>query len=218
MNIFLQRTITALIFGTLFWSILLYTAPIYFSLTLAGIGVTILLLEWRNFMTSAMGSWWLIIPLYLLPSFTMLILLNQTHEYRELLSYLFFLVFSYDMGSYLVGSLIGRTKLAATISPGKTWEGVLGGFLITLGSLWATRIFTHLSFSFSVACALSASVSILALAGDLFESWLKRKANIKDSGTLLPGHGGFFDRFDSSLPTAILFYLLKTDLITLLQG
>lgn len=108
-----------------------------------------------------------------------------------------------DIGAYFAGRAFGRHKLAPGISPGKTWEGVLGGTLAVL-------VFALLCQTFVPALqALSPLVLILfallytatSVEGDLFESLLKRQAGLKDSGDLLPGHGGLLDRIDSLLPT-----------------
>lgn len=99
-----------------------------------------------------------------------------------------------DTVAYLVGSLVGRHKVAPRISPGKSWEGSVAGFAA------AAAVVTLLGGDGGTA-ALVVAVGLgpVALAGDLFESWLKRRAGAKDSGALLPGHGGILDRIDSLL-------------------
>lgn len=103
-----------------------------------------------------------------------------------------------DTMAYIVGSFIGRTPLSA-ISPKKTWEGTIGGFVLSIGVgyLCGYYIFSPEAATHFAAIALIASVT--GTLGDLLESKLKRSAGIKDSGSLLPGHGGFLDRFDSLL-------------------
>lgn len=111
-----------------------------------------------------------------------------------------------DTGAYLVGKAIGKHKLAPEVSPGKTWEGAAGGFLggLIIGSLvgWLLRL--PLPF----ALTASALIGIVAQLGDLSKSAIKREIGIKDFGTLLPGHGGVLDRFDSLLFTAPTVYWL----------
>ncbi len=108
---------------------------------------------------------------------------------------------SCDTGAYLVGSAIGRHKMIPHISPGKTWEGLAGG---TLGSIVAAVALSGLlRLSLAQAVLLGLLVCIAAVAGDLCESLLKRAVGVKDSGHLIPGHGGILDRVDS-----ILFVLL----------
>jgi phosphatidate cytidylyltransferase len=105
-----------------------------------------------------------------------------------------------DVIAYLAGSLIGRRKLAPRISPGKTWEGTIAGFLAAAAAAWfvAAEIFSpSLSAETIIFVALASGPA--ALLGDLLESALKRAAGVKDSGTLFPGHGGVLDRIDSLL-------------------
>ena len=120
-----------------------------------------------------------------------------------------------DLGAYCVGSLIGKHKMIPRISPGKTWEGVAGALLgvVVYGLVLAfgTR---HASIAeiFAPGARLAAVAAMVGLAafgivGDLFESWMKRGAGLKDSSALLPGHGGLLDRIDaltSTLPLAAL--------------
>ncbi len=109
-----------------------------------------------------------------------------------------------DTGAFMIGSWIGRHKLAPEVSPGKTWEGALGGFaaslLITV--IWSLLRLGELRPGLLVVAALTA---IVAQLGDLTESLIKRGAGVKDSSNLLPGHGGFFDRMDSTLLATPVF-------------
>lgn len=111
-----------------------------------------------------------------------------------------------DVGAYSVGSLAGRRKIAPRISPGKTWEGTFGGFgAAALAVLAISALFGLGRPDAAAAAILSGPV---AFAGDLLESWLKRRAGVKDSGTLFPGHGGMLDRIDSLLAVAPLVVAL----------
>jgi phosphatidate cytidylyltransferase len=115
-----------------------------------------------------------------------------------------------DIAAYFTGRAFGRHKLAPRTSPGKTWEGVYGALgVVTMGALiargawpqaplWSSRILADLAWPWALA-ALWAAVA-LSIVGDLFESLLKRQAQVKDSGRLLPGHGGVLDRIDATLP------------------
>ena len=110
-----------------------------------------------------------------------------------------------DSAAYFTGKNFGKHKLAPNISPGKTWEGVLGALLGA--TLFAAILLFGFDFYNAALFPLLWSVTILGVIGDLFESMMKRQANIKDSGDLLPGHGGILDRIDGiipSLPIAIL--------------
>ncbi len=122
------------------------------------------------------------------------------------------LVWINDTFAYLSGSLLGRHKMTPILSPGKTWEGFAGGLLITLLAGWIIWNFTGIATLWAWF-GISLLVSTLGLAGDLFESGLKRTVKVKNTGELLPGHGGILDRFDSLLFVApavlILVILLK---------
>jgi phosphatidate cytidylyltransferase len=107
------------------------------------------------------------------------------------------LAFAADTGAFFAGRAFGRVKLAPRVSPGKTWEGVLGGMaLAAVVGIFGARWFGLPAQSFLPLCLLSAAFSVV---GDLTESMFKRAAGLKDSGTLFPGHGGMLDRIDSVL-------------------
>ncbi len=112
---------------------------------------------------------------------------------------LLWLIWTNDTVAYLVGSRIGKTKLFERISPGKTWEGTLGGVVGTVGMAWGLAVLFPTDFSVNQWLAIGAVVAVFGTLGDLVESMLKRSLGVKDSGTLLPGHGGLLDRFDSFL-------------------
>jgi len=122
------------------------------------------------------------------------------------------LVWINDTFAYVTGSLLGRHKMTPVLSPGKTWEGFAGGSLITLVGGWIIWNFSGLYSSWGWF-GISLLVSLLGLAGDLFESGLKRTVKVKNTGELLPGHGGILDRFDSLLfvtpAVMILVVLIK---------
>lgn len=110
-----------------------------------------------------------------------------------------------DTMAYIVGSLFGKTPLSK-ISPKKTWEGTIGGALLCIITItligYATGFYNYKNWIVIATCC-----AVFGTLGDLFESKLKRLANVKDSGTLMPGHGGFLDRFDSLLFAAIFVSL-----------
>ena len=114
-----------------------------------------------------------------------------------------------DTGSYLVGRRFGRHLLAPSISPAKTIEGAVGGVVLASGAC-AFFLTTRHHIPLCPALVASVGLSILAVLGDLLESFLKRGLDLKDFGTLLPGHGGLFDRLDSLMPVSIgLLLFLK---------
>lgn len=111
-----------------------------------------------------------------------------------------------DSGAYFIGSAWGKHKLFPVVSPGKSWEGTLGGLLIAgLTGLWLGPRWLELSAWQGFLLAMV--VGIAATVGDLFESMFKRTAGVKDSGTLMPGHGGILDRLDSFLFAVPAYYL-----------
>jgi phosphatidate cytidylyltransferase len=117
--------------------------------------------------------------------------------------FLFLLVVSADIGGFLFGRKFGHTKLAPRVSPGKTWEGVAGGLVLSmLIAFCGARWFNMPVAPFMLLCLLTVCVSII---GDLTESLFKRHAGLKDSGSLLPGHGGVLDRIDSITAAAPVF-------------
>ena len=141
----------------------------------------------------------------LYPTASFLFLLSLYSEYGSMtLLWLLVIVASTDIGAYFVGKSVGKTKFCET-SPNKTIEGVIGGvvFAVILGTLFSTN-----GISFVNALIISAVVSIASVFGDLFESYLKREADVKDSGTILPGHGGILDRTDGYLFGAIVMLVL----------
>jgi phosphatidate cytidylyltransferase len=112
-----------------------------------------------------------------------------------------------DTMAYLIGSLIGKTSLSK-ISPKKTWEGTIGGIITSLGIVWLSGFYIfHNGYLTYYLLIITGIASITGTFGDLLQSKLKRMANVKDSGNLMPGHGGFLDRFDSLLLATPLVWL-----------
>ena len=116
------------------------------------------------------------------------------------------LIWASDSFAYLVGSMIGKRKLYERISPGKTWEGTIGGGVLTMASSYLVAgWFPEIEFKHWLVISLL--VVVFGTLGDLFESLLKRQAGIKDSGKIMPGHGGILDRFDSLMFVTPFVYL-----------
>ena len=115
------------------------------------------------------------------------------------------IVWATDIGAYFAGRAIGGPKLAPRLSPNKTWAGLIGGMVAALAVGYAIAAATSVPWQLA---SLAGLLAVAAQAGDLFESWLKRRAGVKDSGRLLPGHGGALDRLDGLVPVAIIVALL----------
>lgn len=111
-----------------------------------------------------------------------------------------------DTMAYIVGSLIGKTKFFPSISPKKTWEGTMGGIILTI---IAGAIYGYFGHTYSLVdwIVIAAIASVFGTAGDLLESKIKRLAGVKDSGNLMPGHGGFLDRFDSMIVATVFVWI-----------
>ncbi len=117
-------------------------------------------------------------------------------------------VYAADTGAYVVGRLIGRHRMAPGISPGKTWEGTAGGMAAAIVAAVALGVLFPLQIQIWQAMLIGVILGAVAPAGDLLESKAKRLAGAKDSGNLLPGHGGMLDRLDSLLPALAIVYIL----------
>ncbi|MFI3331207.1 MAG: phosphatidate cytidylyltransferase [Rikenellaceae bacterium] len=123
----------------------------------------------------------------------------------------FILVWTNDVGAYLVGMSIGRRKLFERLSPKKSWEGFFGGVAFTIA---LAMYFANIQgFSLVFGAGLGVVISVSGVAGDLIESMFKRSVDVKDSGSIIPGHGGFLDRFDAlliSAPLTLIYFIIFT--------
>jgi phosphatidate cytidylyltransferase len=126
-----------------------------------------------------------------------------------------------DTGAYCVGSLLGKHRLCERLSPKKSWEGFFGGLVFCIAAgIVASYILSDSIYSFMIiTISLGVVVCVFATVGDLFESLIKRTLHVKDSGNLIPGHGGILDRIDSLLfvaPAVFFFYALVMSLLLLM--
>jgi phosphatidate cytidylyltransferase len=124
----------------------------------------------------------------------------------HLLSFFFLVLMGADAGAYYIGRALGKHKLAPSISPGKTWEGVVGGLVAALAMATLAHFWFFRELPLKYALPLAAVMMVVGILGDLAESALKRGAGAKDAANLLPGHGGLLDRLDSLLFNAPLIY------------
>lgn len=145
------------------------------------------------------------------PAFYALLSLQQLFGSLQLVSILA-IAWIADSSAYFIGRQFGKHKIAPTISPGKSIEGALGGVIMVVIYLCIMKYFNLVSYlnSFATACKFALILTLVSIMGDLLESWFKRVAAVKDSGNLLPGHGGIFDRVDSLLAVlAVSFALIR---------
>ena len=168
---------------------------------------TIMYLEWSRMVGKWGLAWQVLGFFYCLAPAVALLWIRERAEYQgigqgfDLLIWVFLVVWSTDIGAYFAGRAIGGPRLAPSISPNKTVAGLIGGVIsaAVLAGAWVYYVglpapLLWIAVPFAVAAQL----------GDLFESWLKRRAGVKDSGTWLPGHGGLLDRLDGLVPVAVL--------------
>lgn len=158
----------------------------------------------RRAITAFVGLW-VLIPAYI----AMVALQGEAAQGPERLLAMFGLIWAADSGAYFAGKSFGKHKLAPQVSPGKTWEGVLGGLAASGLVAW---VFATFVFKFGEAgllryCGLALAVVAISVVGDLTESMFKRHAGVKDSGNLFPGHGGMLDRADSVFAAAPCYLL-----------
>ncbi len=190
-------------FGLYFNTSFLVANGILWFLLLAILLYLIFKQKWK----SVLGFFYLIIPY----AFSLVILIYNPN----LLVFLFVLIWANDTFAYLTGKFFGKHKLAPSISPNKTIEGFIGGIVFVILFLFlalqirqVTDFFDFLDARyFTGLVLLSLWLIIWATAGDLFESYLKRKAGVKDSGNIMPGHGGILDRLDSYMFAVVGFFL-----------
>jgi len=151
------------------------------------------------------GLVYVVIPLSTL-NFIAFAGINQDNYTYEYILAMFLLIWLNDTGAYIFGSIFGKRKLFESISPKKTWEGTIGGFIVSLlTALFISEWFIGLNRLQWLIFAVI--VVVFGTYGDLVESHLKRRAGVKDTGTIMPGHGGLLDRFDSTFFVAPMIFL-----------
>ena len=163
---------------------------------------TLMFYEWTRIVRGWGGAWYISGFFYaLLPALALLWIRERDAHGLELLIWTFIVTWSTDIGAYFAGRRFGKRKLAPSISPNKTVEGLWGGMAAATlcGGVWVLTTGLGLAL-----LAFSPFLAVAAQMGDLFESGMKRRAGVKDSGTWLPGHGGVLDRLDGLVPVAVL--------------
>jgi phosphatidate cytidylyltransferase len=186
----------------------LVAAAMGLNLVLAGILATVTFAVGGTISVDALarqilGSVYLALPLALI------VLIRQEPHGAAWVFWLLLMVFCGDIGAFYAGAYLGRHKLCPTVSPKKTIEGALGGLgaSVFIGALFKALFLPHLPWDTTLALFLA--IGVTAPLGDLFESMLKRVGHIKDSGVILPGHGGMLDRIDALIFAAPVAYLFN---------
>ena len=179
----------------------------YVFAILVAIAAGAMFVEWRR-LTESWGTGWAVAGFVyaLLPALALLWLRDREPQGLELIFWVFIVTWTTDIGAYFAGRAIGGPKLAPSISPNKTWAGLAGGMVSAGLAGWA---WTHYVMLPASLIWLAPAFAVAAQGGDLFESWLKRRAGAKDSGTMLPGHGGILDRLDGLVVVATLTALFQ---------
>ncbi|WP_341632507.1 phosphatidate cytidylyltransferase [Sphingomonas agri] len=163
---------------------------------------TLMFYEWTRIVRGWGAAWYMSGFFYaLLPALALLWIRERDAHGLALLIWSFIVTWSTDIGAYFAGRKFGKRKLAPAISPNKTVEGLYGGIAAATIFGGAFALATGLGLPL---LALAPVLAVAAQGGDLFESGMKRRAGVKDSGALLPGHGGALDRLDGLVPVAVL--------------
>lgn len=190
--------------------LIMYTGGLYFK-TFVLLCALLMSYEWHNMVRRkprGAWAWYLAEVLYVVSVCLAVVYLRESDFF--LLLWVCCVVWATDIGAYFAGSLFGGPKICPSISPKKTWSGLLGGMLLAfaVSCLFGTLLPRHPL----ILLAISAPVlAVIAQLGDFFESWMKRYFGVKDSGNLIPGHGGILDRIDGLAPVAVvvaLFHLV----------
>jgi phosphatidate cytidylyltransferase len=174
----------------------------YYFAVLVAAAATAMFYEWSRIVRGWGPAWNIGGFIYaLIPALALLWMRDRAEDGLALILWVFIVTWATDIGAFFVGRAFGRAKLAPSISPNKTTAGLYGGMAgaTVLAGAWAMLAGLHWAL-----LVLAPLFALAAQGGDLFESWMKRRAGVKDSGAWLPGHGGLLDRLDGLVPVAVL--------------
>jgi len=205
------RIVSALVLAPLVLATV-HFGDIYYHV-LIGVMALILASEWAN-MVGRRPAWMALGVLYVAVSVWALWRLRLDPEWGEMtVFWLLVVVWGADTGGYVFGMSLRGPKLAPSISPNKTWSGFFGGTLLGALAGWGMVSYFRPEVGLDMASigiiAFSATMAVVSQIGDLLESWVKRRFDVKDSGAIIPGHGGLFDRVDGLVATAIVVALIN---------
>lgn len=193
-----------LVLGAVYWGGWPYNIMV-------GVAALILAAEWSR-MVGRRAAWMAFGVVYIALTCWALWRLRLDPETGRLtIFWLLAVVWGADIGGYVFGMALRGPKLCPSISPGKTWAGFIGGTLSAALAGWGVGVYAMESATLAVA-GYSAAIAVVSQAGDLFESWVKRRFGVKDSGAIIPGHGGLFDRIDGLVAAALAVTVINLSL------
>ena len=208
MNETLKRALSGVVYVAIMWLGTSYSEAT-FSLLFAVLGVISIYEIWklRKGKTKVLAFLYVLIPFFIIQLFGM-----TDHDYPNSpfdpshILFMFVLTWTFDTFAYLFGVRFGKTKIMPSVSPKKSWEGFVGGFIFTIISAYLTVSYLP-SIELNHAIVISLFLPFTATLGDFIESHYKRQAGVKDSGNFIPGHGGMLDRMDAFMITIPVLYI-----------
>jgi len=208
MNETLKRALSGVVYVAIMWLGTSYSEAT-FSLLFAVLGVISIYEMWRlrKGKTKVLAFLYVLIPFFIIQLFGM-----TDHDYPNSpfdpshILFMFVLTWTFDTFAYLFGVRFGKTKIMSSVSPKKSWEGFVGGFIFTIISAYLTVSYLP-SIELNHAIVISLFLPFTATLGDFIESHYKRQAGVKDSGNFIPGHGGMLDRMDAFMITIPVLYI-----------
>tara|TARA_B110000467_G_scaffold99196_1_gene89778 strand:+ start:847 stop:1488 length:642 start_codon:yes stop_codon:yes gene_type:complete len=208
MNETLKRALSGVVYVAIMWLGTSYSEAT-FSLLFAVLGIVSIYEMWklRKGKTKVLAFLYVLIPFFIIQLFGI-----TDHDYPNSpfdpshILFMFVLTWTFDTFAYLFGVRFGKTKIMPSVSPKKSWEGFVGGFIFTIISAYLTVSYLP-SIELNHAIVISLFLPFTATLGDFIESHYKRQAGVKDSGNFIPGHGGMLDRMDAFMITIPVLYI-----------
>jgi len=208
MNETLKRALSGVVYVAILWLGTSYSEAT-FSLLFAVLGIVSIYEMWklRKGKTKVLAFLYVLIPFFIIQLFGI-----TDHDYPNSpfdpshILFMFVLTWTFDTFAYLFGVRFGKTKIMPSVSPKKSWEGFVGGFIFTIISAYLTVSYLP-SIELNHAIVISLFLPFTATLGDFIESHYKRQAGVKDSGNFIPGHGGMLDRMDAFMITIPVLYI-----------
>lgn len=204
----LKRSISGVIYILIMWTCTSYS-ELSLSILFFIIGIISFYEMWklRKDKTKILAFLFISIPFVIIHFFGIINLVLENNQFdSDIILFIFILTWTFDTFAYIFGLNFGKTKIMPSISPKKSWEGFIGGFVFTFLSAYITSIY-FIEIETVQAITISLFLPFTATAGDFTESYYKRKAGVKDSGNFIPGHGGMLDRMDAFMITIPVLYI-----------